>query len=112
MIILIGLSGGVEAHKRPLSIPYSLLGRFVSDVGAWGTQMAKRTSKLRPWATEDVRTLKTLAGGKIKTSVIGHKLKRAHAARQNGIDTWCDAGGMSTEEKGVMGGQEAYRWLA
>jgi hypothetical protein len=40
--------------------------------------MAKRkaTIKLRPWTKEDVRTLKTLAREKTKTTVIARKLKR------------------------------------
>ena len=37
--------------------------------------MAK-TAKLRPWTKDDVRTLKTLAREKVKTSVIARKLKR------------------------------------
>ena len=40
------------------------------------TEMAKAT-KRRPWTTEDVRTLKTLAREKTKTSVIARKLKRS-----------------------------------
>jgi hypothetical protein len=36
--------------------------------------MAKK--KLRPWTKEDVRTLKTLAREKTKTTVIARKLKR------------------------------------
>jgi hypothetical protein len=32
--------------------------------------MAKPTRKLRPWTKEDIRTLKTLAREKAKTSVI------------------------------------------
>ena len=41
--------------------------------------MAK-TTKLRPWTKEDVRTLKTLAREKVKTSVIARKLKRSVGA--------------------------------
>jgi hypothetical protein len=41
--------------------------------------MAK-TTKLRPWTKEDVRTLKTLAREKIKTSEIARKLKRTLGA--------------------------------
>jgi hypothetical protein len=37
-------------------------------------RMAKK--KLRPWTKEDVRTLKTLAREKTKTTVIARKLKR------------------------------------
>jgi hypothetical protein len=40
-----------------------------------GKRMAK-TTKLRPWTKEDVRTLKTLAREKTKTTVIARKLKR------------------------------------
>jgi hypothetical protein len=35
--------------------------------------MAKPTRKLRPWTKEDIRTLKTLAREKAKTSVIRAK---------------------------------------
>ena len=41
--------------------------------------MAKAT-KLRSWTKEDVRTLKTLAREKVKTSVIARKLKRSVGA--------------------------------
>jgi hypothetical protein len=41
--------------------------------------MVKKT-KLRPWTKEDVRTLKTMAREKVKTSVIGRKLKRSVSA--------------------------------
>jgi hypothetical protein len=41
--------------------------------------MAK-TTKLRPWTKEDVRTLKTLGREKTKTSVIARKLKRTLGA--------------------------------
>ena len=43
--------------------------------------MAKKaTTKLRPWTKEDVRTLKTLAREKTKTTVIARKLKRTVGA--------------------------------
>ena len=42
--------------------------------------MAKKTTKLRPWTKEDVRTLKTLAREKVKTSVVARKLKRSVGA--------------------------------
>ena len=43
--------------------------------------MAKKaTTKLRPWTKEDVRTLKTLAREKTKTTVIARKLKRSVGA--------------------------------
>jgi hypothetical protein len=41
--------------------------------------MAKKT-KLRPWTTDDVRTLKTLAREKTKPIVIARRLKRTLAA--------------------------------
>jgi hypothetical protein len=47
---------------------------------AWGTEMAKKIIKLRPWTKEDIRTLKTLAREKAKTSVIARKLKRSAGA--------------------------------
>jgi hypothetical protein len=40
--------------------------------------MAKK--KLRPWTKDDVRTLKTLAREKTKTTVIARKLKRTPGA--------------------------------
>ena len=42
--------------------------------------MAGKTVKLRAWTKEDVRTLKTLAREKIKTTVIARKLKRSVGA--------------------------------
>jgi hypothetical protein len=39
--------------------------------------MAKKASKLRPWTKEDIRTLKTLAREKTKTTMIARKLKRS-----------------------------------
>jgi hypothetical protein len=47
---------------------------------AWSAEMAKKATKLRPWTKEDVRTLKTLAREKTKTSVIARKLKRSVGA--------------------------------
>jgi hypothetical protein len=45
--------------------------------------MAKKTTKIRPWTKEDVRTLKNLAREKVKTSVIARKLKRSVGATRN-----------------------------
>jgi hypothetical protein len=42
--------------------------------------MAKKAIKRREWTKEDVRSLKTLAREKIKTSVIARKLKRTEGA--------------------------------
>ena len=42
--------------------------------------MAKKTTKLRPWTKEDVRTLKMLAREKAKTTAIARKLKRSVGA--------------------------------
>jgi hypothetical protein len=42
--------------------------------------MAKKTTKLLPWTKADVRTLRTLAREKVKTSVIARKLKRSVGA--------------------------------
>jgi hypothetical protein len=42
--------------------------------------MAKKTVKLRAWTNEDVRTLKTLAREKTRTTVIARKLKRSVGA--------------------------------
>jgi hypothetical protein len=42
--------------------------------------MAKKATKLRPWTKEDIRTLKTLARERTKTSVIARKLKRSVGA--------------------------------
>jgi hypothetical protein len=39
--------------------------------------MAKKTTKPRPWTKEDVRTLKSLARDKTKTTAIARKLKRS-----------------------------------
>jgi hypothetical protein len=43
-------------------------------------QKTTKTTKLRPWTTEDVRTLKTLAREKTKTTAIARKLKRSVGA--------------------------------
>jgi len=43
-------------------------------------KMAKQTVKRRDWTKEDVRTLKTLAREKTKTSVIARRLKRSVGA--------------------------------
>jgi hypothetical protein len=62
--------------------------------------MAKKTTKLRPWTKEDVRTLKTLAREKVKTSVIARKLKRTLGSDvSEGNGTRCDVGGRSREEE-------------
>ena len=42
--------------------------------------MAKKTTKVRAWTKEDVRTLKTLAREKRKTSIIARTLKRSVGA--------------------------------
>jgi hypothetical protein len=42
--------------------------------------MVKKALKLRPWTKEDVRTLKTLAREKTKTTVIARKPKRSVGA--------------------------------
>jgi hypothetical protein len=49
--------------------------------------MAKTSRKLRAWTKEDVRTLKTLAREKVKTSVIARKLKRSYAATRQKAST-------------------------
>ena len=41
--------------------------------------MAKKT-KVQPWTKDDVKTLKTLAREKTKTTVIARKLKRTERA--------------------------------
>ena len=45
-----------------------------------GNAMAKKARTVRPWTKEDVRTLKSLAREKVKTSVIARKLKRSVGA--------------------------------
>jgi hypothetical protein len=42
--------------------------------------MAKKAVKLQSWTKEDIRTLKTLAREKKKTSVIARTLKRSVGA--------------------------------
>jgi hypothetical protein len=42
--------------------------------------MAKKAMKIRPWTKDDVRTLKSLAREKTKTTVIARKLKRSVGA--------------------------------
>jgi hypothetical protein len=42
--------------------------------------MARKATKRREWTKEDVRTLKTLARERVKTSVIARRLKRSLGA--------------------------------
>jgi hypothetical protein len=42
----------------------------VSDIDAWGTTMAKKITRSRPWTKEELRMLKALAR-KLKRSVDG-----------------------------------------
>ena len=42
--------------------------------------MAKKTVKRREWTKEDIRTLKTLAREKTKTTAIARQLKRSVGA--------------------------------
>ena len=42
--------------------------------------MAKKTVGRKEWTKDDVRTLKTLAREKTKTTVIARKLKRSYGA--------------------------------
>jgi hypothetical protein len=41
---------------------------------------AKKTTKIRPWTKDDVRTLKTLARDGTQTTVIARKLQRTLGA--------------------------------
>ena len=58
-----------------------------ANIVAWGSEMAKKPLKVRPWTKEDVRMLKGLAREKTKTTVIARKLKerRSHAPESNEI---------------------------
>jgi hypothetical protein len=61
--------------------------------------MAK-TTKLRPWTQEDVRTLKTLAREGVKTTSIARRLKRTYAAtRQKASHLGVMLGGGRGKEK-------------
>jgi hypothetical protein len=51
-------------------------GLFVGAIGRWGITMAKKITRSRPWTKEDVRTLKSLAREKTKTTVIARNLIR------------------------------------
>ena len=42
--------------------------------------MSKKSVKRQPWTKEDIRTLKTLAREKTKTTMIARKLKRSVVA--------------------------------
>lgn len=65
--------------------------------------MAKKTAKLQPWTKEDVRTLKTLAREKTKTTVIARKLKRSYAAtRQKAWTLGVTLGAPPKKRGGVM----------
>ena len=64
--------------------------------------MAKKTTKLRPWTKEEVRTLKTLAREKTKTTVIARKLKRSEGAtRQKAKGLGVSLGGGPGRKKGA-----------
>ena len=54
---------------------YGLYQRFDSEM-----RMAKKVVKLRAWTKEDIRTLKTLAREKKKTTVIARTLRRSVGA--------------------------------
>jgi len=45
--------------------------------------MAKKTTKLRPWTKDDIRTLRTLGRAQTTAAVIARKLKRSMAATYN-----------------------------
>ena len=64
--------------------------------------MAK-TTKLRPWTKEDVRTLKVLAREKTKTTVIARKLKRTERA------TYQKAAALGVMLRGGRGKRRATR---
>jgi hypothetical protein len=57
-----------------------MAGDSLMSLDAWGIEMAKKATKIRPWTKEDVRMLKTLAREKTKTTVIARKLKRSVGA--------------------------------
>ena len=66
--------------------------------------MAKKTLKLRPWTKEDVRTLKTLAREKTKTTVIACQLKRSlGATHQKAMRLGVMLGGGRRSKRGVRG---------
>jgi hypothetical protein len=66
-----------------------------------GKRMAK-TTKLRPWTKDEVRTLKTLAREKVKTSVIARKLRRSVGATyQKAMGLGVMLGGGRGKRKGV-----------
>jgi hypothetical protein len=74
-----------EQHLTSLYAKSGLLfyNRWVdsfANMDAWGTEMAKKPLKVRPWTKEDVRMLKGLAREKTKTTVIARKLKRSVGA--------------------------------
>jgi hypothetical protein len=62
--------------------------RFVSDIGAWGAEMAKKITRSRPWTKEELRMLKTLAREQTRTTVIARKLKRSVSAVYLRASTW------------------------
>jgi hypothetical protein len=62
--------------------------------------MAKKITKLRPWTKEDLRLRKALARGKVKTSVIAHKLKRSVGAHQEASKHGVTLGTSQRKRKG------------
>ena len=68
--------------------------------------MAKKTTKIRPWTKDDVRTLKTLAREGTQTTVIARKLKRSVQATYQKASALAVASG--EDEKRERDGQELH----
>jgi hypothetical protein len=61
-------------------LPLATLGLYSCLRNDSEVRMAKKVAKLRPWTKEDIRTLKTLAREKKKTTTIARTLKRTVGA--------------------------------
>jgi hypothetical protein len=94
---------GVEYTKElPGLLDYDAR-RFVSEIAAWGTTMAKKITRSRPWTKEEVRMLKTRA----RADKDDRDRAQAQAERgcglSAGIKAGRDARRRSREEEGVKG---------
>jgi hypothetical protein len=70
---------GMENCDRIL-LPLAVSGLYGVALSDSEMRMAKKVVKREPWTKEDIRTLKTLAREKKKTTVIARTLKRTVGA--------------------------------
>jgi hypothetical protein len=100
--------GGTWAStfSRSRAFLFMMADDFVSDIGAWGMEMAKKIMRSRPWTKEDVRMLKTLARERAKKVIAALRLEtyaECGCGVSAGIKAGRDVGRRSREEEGVRG---------